>query len=131
MVELVLLQLQNKDSHAQVGNRSHNVTGTLLPILMLTDNMLIMSTSAAGLQQQPDALQNFCSCKKLTVSTAKAKIVVFEPQYTGRRDFTYNGNVLQRVCKYLWLSIAAHLGVAWAPEERCAQCDQQTSVSTD
>ena len=93
-------------------------TGRLVPLLMFADDLLVLSTSATGLQNQLDALQDFCTQRNLTVNTAKTKIgiVVFEPAYTDTGDFTYTG----RVCRFksLGLSIDAHLGVASAPEER-------------
>lgn len=95
-------------------------TGKLVPLLMFADDLLVLSTSATGLQNQLDALQDFCTQRNLAVNTAKTKVVVFEPAYTDRGDFTYTGSVLQRVCrfKYFGLSICAHLGMALAPEER-------------
>ena len=47
-----MLQMANK---AQVGSFILPKVMTLLPILLLADEMLIMSTAAIGLQQQLDA----------------------------------------------------------------------------
>lgn len=113
-LERVMLQRGDKADMPGLG------TGRLVPLLMFKDDLLVLSISATGLQNQLDALQDFCTQRNLTVNTAKTKVVVLEPAYTDRGDFTYTGNVLQRVCrfKYLGLSIDAHLGVASAPKER-------------
>ena len=44
--------------------------GKVVPLLMFADDLLVMSTSPVGLQQQPDALHGFCDSRELTGNAA-------------------------------------------------------------
>ena len=67
----------------------------------------ILSTRAEGLQSILDALQAFSKKRRLTVNLENTKVLVFEPQRTLCRDFTYGGRVLTRKdsfkCLGLWI----------------------------
>jgi len=43
-----------------VGHDVPSLSGVLIPLLLYADDLIIMSTTAAGLQRQLDALQQFC-----------------------------------------------------------------------
>ncbi len=45
--------------------------------LLYADDFIIMSTTAAGLQRQLDALQQFCHQRQLSVSLAKTNVVTY------------------------------------------------------
>ena len=45
----------------------------LFPLLLYADDLILISTSAAGLQRQLDALQGFCEQRQLTVNLTKTK----------------------------------------------------------
>ncbi len=57
-----------------VGHDAPSLSGVLIPLLLYADD-LIMSTTAAGLQRQLDALQQFCHQRQLSVNLAKTKVV--------------------------------------------------------
>ena len=52
--------------------------GVLMPLLLYADDLILMSTSAAGLQKQLDALASFCDQRQLTVNLSKTKVVVLQ-----------------------------------------------------
>ena len=60
------------------GNDAPYLIDYLVPLLLYADDLILISTSAAGLQRQLDALQGFCEQRQLTVNLTKAKVVVFE-----------------------------------------------------
>ena len=43
----------------------------LVPLLLYADDLILMSTTAAGLQKQLDALASFCKSRELTVNLNK------------------------------------------------------------
>ena len=47
--------------------------GVLVPLLLYADDLILMSTTAAGLQKQLDALASFCDQRQLTVNLSKTK----------------------------------------------------------
>ncbi|KAL3146185.1 hypothetical protein ABBQ32_14176 [Trebouxia sp. C0010 RCD-2024] len=82
--------------------------GVLVPLLLYADDLILMSTSAAGLQKQLDALASFCDQRQLTVNISKTKIVVFEPRRSAVADFVLNGAVVERVESYKYLGFVFH-----------------------
>ena len=56
-------------------NNAGSLSGVLIPLLLYADDLTIMSTTAAGLQRQLDALQLFCKQQQLSVNLAKTKVV--------------------------------------------------------
>ena len=82
--------------------------GVLVPLLLYADDLILMSTSEAGLQKQLDALANFCEQRQLTVNLSKTKIVVFESQQSQVVDFVLNDAVVERVESYKYLGFTLH-----------------------
>ena len=58
-------------------NHAPSLSGILIPLLLYIDDLIIMSSTAAGLQRQLDALQQFCHQRQLSVNLAKTKVVTF------------------------------------------------------
>ena len=50
-----------------------------VPLLLYADDFILMSTTAAGLELQLNALASFCGQRRLTVNLSKTKVVVSEP----------------------------------------------------
>ena len=80
----------------------------LVPLLLYADDLILMSTSAAGLQKQLHALASFCEQRQLTVNLSKTKIVVFESKQSEVPDFTLNDAVVERVESYKYLGFTLH-----------------------
>ena len=51
--------------------------GDVAPLLLYADDLISMSTSKEGLQQQINALADFCAGRQLAVTLSQAKVVVF------------------------------------------------------
>ena len=77
--------------------------GTLVPLLLYADDLILMSTTAAGLQRQLDALSCFCEQRQLTVNPTKTKVVVFEARGTTCIEFVFNSKVVERHNTYRYL----------------------------
>jgi len=67
-----------------------------VPLLLYVDGLILVTTSAAGLQKQLDALASFCDQRQLTVNLGKTKVVIFEAQRSHVADFVLNGVVVER-----------------------------------
>ena len=87
---------------------------------MQADDIILLSTSAPGLQEKIDILGKFCDDWCLTVNTQKSKIMVFNN--TGRLlnvQFKLNNIVLECVhrYKYLGLTFCSSGSFMYAQEE--------------
>lgn len=82
--------------------------GVLVPLLLYADDLMLLSTTAAGLQKQLDALASFCDQRQLTVNLSTTKIVVFEAQHSHVADLMLNGAVVERVESYKYLGFTFH-----------------------
>jgi hypothetical protein len=90
------------------------LAGHQLPPLLFADDVLLISTTAAGLRVQLNALQTYCDAKKLTVNAAKTQVMIFRPggisvrQPAANDSFDYAGHNLEVApkVKYLGLTLA-------------------------
>ena len=82
-----------------VGHDAPSLSGVLIPMLLYADDLIIMSTTAAGLQRQLDALQQFCHQRQLSVNLAKTKVVTFGSK-PACQAFVCNSNEVERVETY-------------------------------
>ena len=96
-----------------VGRDAPSLSGVLIPLLLYTDDLIIMSTTAAGLQRQLDALQQFCHQRQLSVNLTKTKVVTIGSK-AACHAFIFNSNEVERVesCKYLGCELHATKSLA-------------------
>jgi len=85
-----------------VGHDAPSLSGVLIPLLLYADDLIIMSTTAAGLQRQLDALQQFCRQRQLSVDPAKTKVDTFGSK-AACQAFAFNGKKVERVDSYKYL----------------------------
>ena len=90
-----------------VGHDAPSLSGVLIPLLLYADDLIIMSMTAAGLQRQLDALQQFCHQRQLSVNLAKTKGVTFGSK-AACRAFVFNNNGVERVKSYKYLGFEFH-----------------------
>ncbi len=90
-----------------VGLDAPSLAGVLIPLLLYADDLIIMSTTAAGLQRQLNALQQFCHQRQLSVNVAKTKVVKFGSKATCQA-FMFTGNEVERVESYKYLGFEFH-----------------------
>ena len=83
--------------------------GVLVPLLLYADDLILVSTSVAGLQKQLDALASFCDQRQLTVNLSKTKVVVFEAQRSHVAELVLNGVVVERWESYKYLRFSFHV----------------------
>ncbi len=79
-----------------VGHDAPSLSRVMIPLLLYADDLIIMSTTAAGLQRQLDALQQFCHQRQLSVNLAKTKVVTFGSK-AACQAFVFNSNEVERV----------------------------------
>ena len=84
--------------------------GVVVPLLLYaeSDDLVLMSESAAGLQKQLDALASFCEQRQLTVNLSKTKVEVFKTQQSAVCDFRLNGAGVECVDNYKYLGFVFH-----------------------
>ncbi len=102
--------------------------GSPVPPLLFANDMLLMSTSVAGLNAQLQSLQTYSDAKKLTANAAKTQVIIMRPgggsggRLAAAEVFCYGGQQLEvvKTIKYLGLTFAqlskAH-GFACCAEE--------------
>ena len=97
-----------------IGDHPPELAGVIVRLLLYADDLAMMSTTAAGLQQQLDALQRFCDARRLTVNVRKTKIVVFASRKpTQHQVFYYDGAVVEQVDSFRYLGVDLHRTGSW------------------
>ena len=84
--------------------------GELINVLMYADDLILLSETKEGLQQQINKLSDFCVKWKLDVNTKKTKIMVFNRgNNLIKSEFYINNIILQnvKIFKYLGFTISA------------------------
>ena len=82
--------------------------GVLVPLFLCADDLILMSTTAAAVQTQLNALASFCDQRQLTVNLGKTKVMVFEPHCSDVADFVLNGAVVERGESYKYFVFIFH-----------------------
>jgi hypothetical protein len=73
-------------------------------LLLFADDLALTSESEVGLQQQLDALQQFCAERGLTVNVKKTKVMVFN-FVDPCQKFVFEGDIIERVHTFNYLGI--------------------------
>jgi MarR-like DNA-binding transcriptional regulator SgrR of sgrS sRNA len=105
-------------------------------LLLFADDLALTSESKVGLQQQLDALQQFCAEHGLTVNVKKTKVMVFN-YVDPCQKFVFEGDIIEHVQTFNYLgillnttpnldSVVEHLATAsrrslFALNNRCAE----------
>lgn len=97
-------------------------TGQRVPALMYADDIVLMATTAAGLQRLITAMHRLCSCKMMTISAEKTAVVVFRGVRDNKPDsssWLCGGSLLQQrdAYKYLGLVFSSVRGIAASMSE--------------
>ena len=74
--------------------------------LLYADDVVLLSTSATGLQNKLDLLETFCDEWCIDVNTSKTKVMVFnKPGRLIHTQLTFRGNKIESVRRYKYLGI--------------------------
>ena len=84
----ILFNIFLSDIQMEFDNPGHNhlLSNTEVSSLLWADDILILSTSAEGLQQKLDNLKRYCLYNKLKVNTEKTKIMIFNKSGRNMKD---------------------------------------------
>jgi len=80
-------------------------------MLLYADDLVLMSRSKEGLQQQLDALASFCQYKDMEVNLSKTQIVVFRPRGRPAQpgwQWQYDGRPVIVSTEFRYLGIIFH-----------------------
>jgi hypothetical protein len=73
-------------------------------LLFFVDDLVLISESEVGLQQQLDTLQQLCNECELIMNVAKTKAMVFN-SVDPCQEFVFKGDVIERVQTFKYLGI--------------------------
>ena len=74
--------------------------------LLYADDVVLLSTSANGLQQKINTLEDFCQRWCLSVNVEKTKVLVFNKAgKLLKNNFLLNNNILENVTNYRYLGV--------------------------
>jgi len=73
-------------------------------LLLFADDLVLTSESEVGLQQQLDALQQFCAECGFTVNVKKTKVMVFN-SVDPCQKFVFEGDIIEHVQTFNYLGI--------------------------
>jgi hypothetical protein len=76
-------------------------------LLLYADDLVLMSKSLRGLQEQLDELNAFCKERDLTVNVKKTKVVVFGSRVHSS-PLHYDGSPVEEVASFRYLGIELH-----------------------
>ena len=76
----------------------------ILVHLLWADDLVLMASSAEGLQKQLDGLHRFCSKYQLIVNTLKTRIMLYG-NIRGSVQFMFNNEVLEECQTYKYLGV--------------------------
>ena len=83
--------------------------GIPVPMLLYADDLLLMDTTAAGLQCQLDALQMFCQASELNVNLAKTQILVCHGKRPrSEHGWQFGGESVSITTEYKYLGLVFH-----------------------
>ena len=93
-----------------------HMAGQPVPPLLYADDMALLATSAAGLQQQLQLLAAYCAERGLTVNLAKTKAMLLSGaataeealQRVARAQLTYDGQRVQGTAEFKYLGVTFH-----------------------
>jgi exonuclease III len=91
----------------QCGCSPVTLLDTTLSALLYADDLVLVSTSAEGLQKCMNLLGRYCTQWKLKINLSKTKVMVFNKR---NRDISivYNGHKIQVVDNYCYLGLVIH-----------------------
>jgi hypothetical protein len=82
------------------------LNGRSIHCLMYADDIILLSSSANGLQEKLDILSKYCQDCCLNVNTLKTKIMIFNKAGKFHNiDFNLNGVRLECVSRYKYLGV--------------------------
>lgn len=84
----------------------NNTTGTEIPCLLYADDLAVLSTTKAGLQNKLNKLHKYCKDWGLTVNKNKTKIIVFARAAPKVPTvFRYGNDLIETVDTYKYLGV--------------------------
>ncbi len=86
-------------------------------LLMYADDMVLLSTSATGLQNSLNILSSYLDKWNLTVNTKKSKVMVFNSR-SLKDTFKYKSDVLENVNDYTYLGLILHKSGTFTSAQR-------------
>ena len=99
-----------------------------MPPLLYADDMVLLATSAEGLQRQLDLLQQFCQQWGLTVNTVKTKLMLLSGQRTQQAakqtaeaaGLSFGGQQLESFTSFKYLGTTFHASTCLAEAAQAA-----------
>lgn len=92
--------LKNNCDPVKIGNMD-------ISCLMYADDLILLSETPLGLQNQLNILNEYCNTWKLQINTEKSKVIIFESRKNNKNNATFyiNSQSLEQVYTYKYLGV--------------------------
>jgi hypothetical protein len=124
-LETFLARKYNGLSHINQLTTEHLETDDIvmylkLYILLYADDTAVLAESPAELQSALDAMHDYCNLWKLSINTAKTKIVIFSRgKVRNRPEFKLGGTVLEYCDDYAYLGVTFNYNGKFNKARKC------------
>ena len=101
-----------------------------LHLLLYADDIVIFSNTSEGLQKGLDIQSDYCQKWKLTVNIDKTKVMIFQKGGILPRNlsFTFQGNVIEIVNKFVYLGISFSTGGSFTETHKTLSGQALTAI---
>ena len=113
IVDDVIDYLKAENTHPPCFNGRDEIPG-----LLYADDLVIISTSAGGLQKGFQGLEKFCKDRDMVVNDVKTKCMVVKRGYTFSKNerWSYKGVELDRVKSFNYLGVVFSMDGKWGKQ---------------
>jgi hypothetical protein len=111
-------ELLTEDATDEIDGDFLSLAGVSVPCLLLADDLVLLSSTRAGLQAMLGTLERFSWRTGLTVNRSKTKVVVFGTQLQEARQegtFYIDGGAIETVGSYRYLGVEVSCSGRWTP----------------
>ncbi len=111
-------ELVTADATAEIDGDFLGLAGVPVPCLMFADDLVLLSSTRAGLQSMLGALERFSRRTGLTVNREKTKVVVFGAHLKKAQEgdpFCIDGGAIATVASYRYLGVEVSCSGSWTP----------------
>jgi hypothetical protein len=111
-------ELLTEDATDEIDGDFLSLAGVPVPCLLFADDLVLLSSTRAGLQAMLGTLERFSWRTGLTVNRSKTKVVVFGAQLQKARQegaFNVDGGAIETVGSYRYLGVEVSCSGRWTP----------------
>jgi hypothetical protein len=111
-------ELLMEDATEEIAGDFLRLAGVPIPCLLFADDLVLLSSTRAGLRAMLGTLERFSRRTRLTVNRSKTKVVVFGARFEKARAegaIYIDGGAIKTVSSYRYLGVEISCGGSWTP----------------